>query len=54
LRLILVSISQPNRPTESKWRARAENGQTFLALIVQVPLHLPTNESVPVNDFFAG
>jgi hypothetical protein len=25
-----------------------------LALIVEVPLHLPTNDSVPVNDFFAG
>ncbi len=32
----------------------SESGQAFLALIVEVPLHLPTNDSVPVNDFFAG
>ena len=34
--------------------APSENGQAFLALIVEVPLHLPTNDSVPINDFFAG
>ena len=32
----------------------SENGQAFLALIVEVPWHLPTNDSFPVNDFVAG
>ena len=55
----LRQASRPNRSAGGRVRASpspapSENGQAFLALIIEVPLHLPTNDSVPVNDFFAG
>ena len=55
-------IPVPSRSKSRRGRVRttvltrlpSENGQAFLALIVDVPRHMPTFDSVPVNDFVAG